>query len=90
MLVKGWKASAAWGFPRGKINENEPLHACAAREVLEETGFSCEDMLRQDAFVSSHGREQQNVTLYVVPNVPEDYPFLTRTRKEISVSTISS
>lgn len=24
LLVKGWKSSAAWGFPKGKINQNEP------------------------------------------------------------------
>lgn len=28
----------------------------------------------------------QSLSLYIVPNVPEDFPFETRTRKEISVS----
>ena len=33
VLVKGWKSSSGWGFPKGKINQNEAPHACAAREV---------------------------------------------------------
>ena len=33
VLVKGWKSSSGWGFPKGKINQNEPSHECAAREV---------------------------------------------------------
>ena len=33
LLVRGWGAQASWGFPRGKINENEPDAACAVREV---------------------------------------------------------
>lgn len=86
--MKGWKASAAWGFPRGKINENEPMHICAVREVLEETGYNCSEKLLADASITLQGKDQQFVTLYVVPDVEEDYPFNTRTRKEISVSLI--
>lgn len=33
ILVKGWKSSAGWGFPKGKINQDEEPHKCAAREV---------------------------------------------------------
>jgi mRNA-decapping enzyme subunit 2 len=33
VLVKGWKSSSGWGFPKGKINEDEPKHVCAIREV---------------------------------------------------------
>lgn len=29
--------------------------------------------------------KEQKISLYVVPGVPEDYPFETKTRKEISV-----
>ncbi|KAG0148804.1 hypothetical protein CROQUDRAFT_721469 [Cronartium quercuum f. sp. fusiforme G11] len=39
LLVKGYKSSSSWSFPRGKINENEQPRDCAIREVLEETGF---------------------------------------------------
>ena len=33
ILVKGWKSSSGWGFPKGKINEHEAPHDCAIREV---------------------------------------------------------
>lgn len=33
LLVKGWKASASWGFPKGKKAKDEEDSACAAREV---------------------------------------------------------
>lgn len=33
VLVKGWKSSAGWGFPKGKVNENEDEAFCAVREV---------------------------------------------------------
>lgn len=33
VLVKGWKSSSAWGFPKGKINQNEDDRDCAVREV---------------------------------------------------------
>jgi 8-oxo-dGTP pyrophosphatase MutT (NUDIX family) len=35
VLVKGWKSSSGWGFPKGKINEDEPPVHCAIREVYE-------------------------------------------------------
>ncbi|KAG8877857.1 mRNA-decapping enzyme subunit 2 [Tulasnella sp. 331] len=84
VLVKGYKSGSPWGFPRGKINENEPLHECAAREVLEETGYNCRDQMREDISITLLGNDHQLVSLYLVPGVPEDFPFLTRTRKEIS------
>lgn len=33
LLVKGWKNSSCWGFPRGKIHKNETDAQCAVREV---------------------------------------------------------
>lgn len=57
---------------------------CAIREVLEETGFDMTSRLEQNYAIRLTIKEQ-TITLYVVPNVPEDYPFETKTRKEISV-----
>lgn len=31
ILVKGWKATSSWGFPKGKINKGEVESDCAAR-----------------------------------------------------------
>ena len=33
VLVKGWKSSASWGFPKGKINDEEEKWQCAVREA---------------------------------------------------------
>jgi hypothetical protein len=41
ILVKGWKSSAGWGFPKGKINQDEEPHKCAVREVHTFNYFGC-------------------------------------------------
>lgn len=84
MLVKGWKSSSSWSFPRGKINADEPERECAARETLEETGYDVSDKIIMDAVIRVTVKEQKT-TLFVVPHVSEDTAFATRTRKEISV-----
>ena len=85
LLVKGWKSSAAWGFPKGKINQDEPERDCAIREVLEETGFDCSSLLPEDSkdYLDLTMREQR-IRLYIVPGVKESTKFETLTRKEIS------
>ncbi|KAF8324150.1 DCP2-domain-containing protein [Cantharellus anzutake] len=83
VLVKGWKSSAAWSFPRGKINLDEPEHECAAREVMEETGYDISDKINLDAVIRVTVKDQRT-SLFVIPNVPEDTVFETKTRKEIS------
>ena len=102
--MKGWKSSSGWGFPKGKINESEASHACAAREVRytctvvaliiehvhlfqveEETGYNLAGKIDPEDVIELSIREQK-ISLYIVPGVPEDYPFQTKTRKEISVS----
>lgn len=83
ILVKGWKSSAGWGFPKGKINQDEEPHKCAVREVFEETGYDLTGKVNQDHVIEM-SIKQQKISLYIVPGVPEDYPFKTRTRKEIS------
>ena len=45
ILVKGWKSSAGWGFPKGKINQDEEPHKCAVREVHSSKCFGCANML---------------------------------------------
>ncbi|KAJ7932407.1 Dcp2, box A domain-containing protein [Mycena leptocephala] len=83
VLVKGWKSSSGWGFPKGKINEDEPAHSCAIREVLEETGYNLASQINKDDVIEMSIKEQK-ISLYIVPGVSEDYPFKTKTRKEIS------
>ncbi|KAI9364958.1 Dcp2, box A domain-containing protein [Zopfochytrium polystomum] len=81
LLVRGWKSSAGWGFPKGKINKEESEAECAAREVLEETGFDITGKMH-GTFIERTIREQR-IRLYIVPGVPESTSFLTQTRKEI-------
>ncbi|KAG9314351.1 putative mrna-decapping enzyme subunit 2 [Chiua virens] len=83
ILVKGWKSSSGWGFPKGKINEHEPSHECAVREVLEETGYNLAGQINP-ADVIEMSIKEQLISLFIVPGIPEDFPFKTRTRKEIS------
>lgn len=88
VLVKGWKKSANWSFPRGKINKGEADLDCAIREVYEETGFDVRDagLVGEDEdakYVDITMREQQ-LRLYIFPNIPMDAQFAPRTRKEIS------
>ncbi|EDR14983.1 uncharacterized protein LACBIDRAFT_300645 [Laccaria bicolor S238N-H82] len=83
VLVKGWKSSSGWGFPKGKINEVEPPPDCAIREVLEETGYNLAGQLNPEHVVEI-SIKQQKISLFIVPGVPEDFPFKTKTRKEIS------
>lgn len=86
VLVKGWKKSATWSFPRGKINKDEQDFDCAVREVYEETGHDLKEASRiadnQD-FVETTIRAQ-HIKLYIFPGVPMNTHFEPRTRKEIS------
>lgn len=83
LLVKGWSSRSSWGFPRGKINKDEPEWLCAQREVIEETGFDILPYL-----VEKHRIEitqtDQKVLLYIITGIPEDTSFVPTTRKEIS------
>lgn len=88
VLVKGWKKSANWSFPRGKINKDEDDLDCAVREVYEETGFDIRAAgLVRDAkemkYIEVTMREQ-HMRLYVFRGVPKDAYFEPKTRKEIS------
>ncbi|KAL8930057.1 MAG: hypothetical protein Q9172_000142 [Xanthocarpia lactea] len=88
ILVKGWKKSANWSFPRGKINKDESDLNCAVREVYEETGYDFEaaglvgppDTMKYIDVAIQH----QHIRLYVFRGVPMDTQFEARTRKEIS------
>ncbi|KAL9230858.1 hypothetical protein vseg_006153 [Gypsophila vaccaria] len=82
LLVKGWKGTS-WSFPRGKKNKDEEDHACAIREVLEETGFDVSELLNKDEFIEVIFG-QQRVRLYIIAGVTDDTSFAPLTKKEIS------
>lgn len=47
LAVQGWKGSR-WTFPRGKLDEKETDHICAAREVYEEVGFDISPLIERN------------------------------------------
>jgi mRNA-decapping enzyme subunit 2 len=53
-------------------------------QVLEETGYDLTKQINPDDIIVVTIKEQR-ISLFIVPGVPEDFPFQTRTRKEISV-----
>ncbi|KAJ1937782.1 mRNA-decapping enzyme subunit 2, partial [Linderina macrospora] len=83
LLVKGWSSRSSWGFPRGKINKDEPEWQCAQREVIEETGFDILPHLVENERIEITQAEQK-ILLYIITGIPEDTEFIPTTRKEIS------
>ena len=64
---------------------SRPVHPFTdSVQVLEETGYDLSKQIKPDDCVEMSIKEQK-IALYIVPGVPEDFPFQTRTRKEISV-----
>jgi mRNA-decapping enzyme subunit 2 len=82
VLVCTWKGKS-WGFPRGKINENEEPLDCAVREAMEECGYDASQQCREeDQLVVME--ESKTIKLFIATNVPESTIFTPQTRKEIS------
>ncbi|XP_051539275.1 m7GpppN-mRNA hydrolase isoform X4 [Myxocyprinus asiaticus] len=82
LLVQGYLAKSGWGFPKGKVNEDEAFHDCAVREVLEETGFDIRDRICKKTYIEQRISDQL-ARLYIIPGVPKDTKFNPKTRKEI-------
>eukprot|EP00058_Branchiostoma_floridae_P010446 XP_002595934.1 hypothetical protein BRAFLDRAFT_98536 [Branchiostoma floridae] len=82
LLVQGYLAKASWGFPKGKVNKDEPEDTCAIREVLEETSFDITPLLDPEAYIE-HRMNEQLVRLYIVAGVSMETDFKPKTRKEI-------
>lgn len=56
---------------------------------MEETGYNLASKINPDNVIELSIKEQK-ISLYIVPGVPEDFPFKTKTRKEISVRGLHS
>ncbi|XP_057675942.1 m7GpppN-mRNA hydrolase [Corythoichthys intestinalis] len=82
LLVQGYLAKSGWGFPKGKVNEDEAPHDCAVREVFEETGFDIKNRISKDMYIEQKITDQV-VRLYIIPGVSKDTKFNPKTRKEI-------
>lgn len=82
LLAQGFWAKASWGFPKGKVNEEEAPAACAIREVYEETGFDIGGLIDETSFIE-RSISDQFTRLYIVKGVSLDTKFHPKTRKEI-------
>jgi mRNA-decapping enzyme subunit 2 len=84
VLVQGFWVKASWGFPKGKVEEEETEVNCAIREVLEETGFDITTLIKGDEYLQIQINEQV-IRLYIITNVSRNTKFEPRTRREIKV-----
>ncbi|CAD5217150.1 unnamed protein product [Bursaphelenchus xylophilus] len=83
LLVQGYFSTKnSWGFPKGKVNEDESPEACAIREVLEETGYDITDKMRPDVMFR-YNLNDTAVCLYAALDVDQDFSFHPHLRKEI-------
>ncbi len=82
LLVQGFWAKASWGFPKGKVIEDETEAQCAIREVLEETGYDISEKLSEQDHLRVKINDQI-ITLYIITNVPKTTKFEPKTRREI-------
>ncbi|XP_068622616.1 m7GpppN-mRNA hydrolase [Battus philenor] len=82
LLVQSYWTKASWGFPKGKVNEDEEPWKCATREVLEETGFDISKLINKNDYIEAIIHDQI-VRLYIIGNIPRDTKFQPRTRNEI-------
>jgi len=82
LLVLGYWSKTSWGFPKGKVNEEEEPHVCAVREVLEETGYDMGPKINPDEFILKE-ISGQRCCLYIITGVPETTHFAPRTKREI-------
>lgn len=82
LLVQGFWAKASWGFPKGKVIEEETEEKCAIREVLEETGYDISDKLAVDEYLQININDQ-TIRLYMITDVSMQTKFEPRTRREI-------
>lgn len=81
-MVQGFWSNNTWGFPKGKINAEEDPIACACREVKEEIGFDCTNLIEDKEFIEMHIRDTY-IRLYIIAGVSKDEKFQTLTRNEI-------
>jgi mRNA-decapping enzyme subunit 2 len=84
LLVKPLGQST-FSFPKGKVNEGEEGITCAAREVVEETGYDPTPLLHESACIVQQGGGGF-MKLYIAVGVPDDgsVVFAPVAKKEVA------
>lgn len=86
LLVQTFCSKGLWGFPKGKIEENEEPHHCAIREVLEETSYNISPFINRDWYVEGEWKNANSIGftgLFIIHNVPMETRFKSTTEGEI-------
>eukprot|EP01100_Stratorugosa_tubuloviscum_P007793 TRINITY_DN320_c0_g3_i2.p1 TRINITY_DN320_c0_g3~~TRINITY_DN320_c0_g3_i2.p1 ORF type:complete len:437 (+),score=122.11 TRINITY_DN320_c0_g3_i2:79-1389(+) len=81
LLVRGFRKSESWSFPRGKADRDESEADCAIREVIEETGFNIKPYLVKDLFIET--KVDRYIKLFLIPKIAESTKFSPQTNNEI-------
>ncbi|XP_060850912.1 m7GpppN-mRNA hydrolase [Rhopalosiphum padi] len=82
LLVQSYWTKTSWGFPKGKVNQDEDPLNCAVREVYEEIGYDIGSVINKDDYIETVLNDQIN-RLYIVPGVSMKTKFSPQTRNEI-------
>ncbi|CAH1393449.1 unnamed protein product [Nezara viridula] len=82
LLVQSYCSRSSWGFPKGKVNKDEPPYQCAIREVYEETGFDISNLINPNEYIEANVNDQV-VRLYLIPGINKQEKFEPKTRNEI-------
>jgi len=82
VLAQSYWHKNSWGFPKGKVNEDEAAHRCAVREVKEETGYDIADKIDPTMYISKTINDQE-CGLFLIPGVPMNTKFKPIAKFEI-------
>ncbi|XP_060873736.1 m7GpppN-mRNA hydrolase [Metopolophium dirhodum] len=82
LLVQSYWTKTSWGFPKGKVNQDEDPLNCAVREVYEEIGYDIGSVINKNDYIETVLNDQIN-RLYIVPGVSMKTKFSPQTRNEI-------